>query len=56
MTNKLHWWCVSFYEMDLHMTVKCELMASSFDEALAKARTVVPRFDTGYVIGWREEQ
>ena len=54
--SKLQWWCVSFYEMVFNMTVKCEVKASSFDEALEKARIIDPRFDTGYVMGWREVQ
>ena len=54
--SKLQWWCVSFYDMEEQMTVKCEMKATGFDEALTKARKVDPRFDTGYVMGWREVQ
>lgn len=56
MGKKLHWWEISFYNQDLDMKIKCEVRAASFDEALKKARQYDSRFDTGYVMGWREEQ
>ena len=56
MLHGLHWWEISFYERELGVVVKCELVAASFDEALAKARKIDSRFDTGCVMGWREEQ
>lgn len=56
MLHGLHWWEISFYEPELEMTVKCEMVATSFDEALAKARKIDPRFFIGCVMGWREEQ
>jgi len=56
MLHGLHWWEISFYEPIWETTVKCEVLAASFDEALAKARKIDPRFNTGCVMGWREEE
>lgn len=53
--NKVQWWEISFYEINLNVRVTCEIKAASFDEALAVARKIDPRFDTGCVMGWREE-
>lgn len=52
--NKMQWWMVWFVDEELDMTVKCELKATSFDDALNKARTIDPRFGIGCVMGWRE--
>lgn len=51
--NKLNWWEISFYASEVGVVVKCQIVASSFDEALAKARKIDPRFDTGRVMGWK---
>ena len=54
--DKQRWWMVWFVDETLDATVKCELKATSFDEALKKARRIDPRFCVGCVMGWREEQ